>query len=282
MKLFADKNGVRKNALILDEKELFSELEEKKGTTLFLGKYPLREVNAVLRKKNFAREAQRRGLWPLEMDLDSSEFPPLQRLQIFYRKKSPENLIVDLKVREGLFKAKDCSVLAGPLPSMKCLFLEWLTLQNPLHSFAGERIPLPGQNMPGLGLGRKVLMLFAYVARFNRNDAVLAFPAYFHNAWLFLQKFHFLNPEKEAEVYAIRKTFSSVSFKDLAWIVHLNCLVREDGTVFEWHAEEQLFPINRDIRRYFDSPAYKKRFKDALQNQKFRINYERYRMKRPG
>ncbi len=31
-------------------------------------------------------------------------------------------------------------------------------------------------------------------------------------------------------------------FRQLAWVVHLNCLRRADGSVYEWQAEEQVYP----------------------------------------
>lgn len=47
---------------IVEEKDIFSELAEKKGTSLFLGKYTMNEVAAVLRKRNFLRDAQKKKL----------------------------------------------------------------------------------------------------------------------------------------------------------------------------------------------------------------------------
>src|SRR5512136_2038380 len=84
---------------LVDEGEIFSELHVKKGSSLFLGRYSLAEVLAVLNKKGFLKEARKRFLWPLAYELDSSEYP-LQRLLIFLREPVAENLIVDVKVKE--------------------------------------------------------------------------------------------------------------------------------------------------------------------------------------
>ena len=70
-------------------------------------------------------------LGPLDFELDSSEFP-LQRLQIFHQKKIADNIIVDLKIKEGRFKLKDKFALKFLSSEYDFLFLEWLTLQNPL------------------------------------------------------------------------------------------------------------------------------------------------------
>jgi hypothetical protein len=246
-----------KETPLVDEREIFTDLAVKKGSSLFLGRYSLNEVLAVLNKKGFLREARKRFLWPLAYELDSSDYP-LQRLQIFLREPGPDNLIVDVKVKETEFVPKEVAGLGAPsLPPQKALAFEWLTLQNPLMKFGEQFTPLPGQTRPGLSMRAKIMDLFLYLGRLTHKDCLLAFPAYFHNAVLFSRYFHFWNPRKEAEVLAIRRTFRHMSFKQLAWVVHLNCLRRGDGSVYEWRAEEQINPLTRPLKEYFDSRPYR-------------------------
>ena len=262
----------------LQSEEIFSSVAEKRGTSLFLGRYSLNQVVAVLSKRNFFKDAKKRKLWPLEFGLDSSEYP-LQRFQIFARQKKPENMIVDLKIKEGVFRPKKNLVLDFPLSECNFLFMEWLTLQNPLLSFSDEKTPLPGQNYPGLGLGKKVVDVFVYLARITRKDGLLAFPAYLHNALLFSRYFHFINPEKAGEVQAIRKTFSDVTVKQLAWIVHLNCLKDSRGKEYEWHAEEEIYPLNKVLKGYFDSKEYRELVRKSEKHLCFRIDWDCYEKK---
>ena len=182
---------------LVEAGEIFSDLGYTKGSSLFLGRYTLNEVIAVLGKRGFLREAEKRGFGPLVFDLDSTD-PPLQRLRIFHREKTPERVIVDLKIKEMDYVPR---AALEAVPRFRCLAFEWLTLQNPLLDFDEDRTPLPGQARPGLNLGHKVLDVFIYLARLIRQDALLAFPAYFHNALLFSRQFRFLNPRKEGEVY---------------------------------------------------------------------------------
>ncbi|MFC2166913.1 hypothetical protein ACFLQZ_03000 [Acidobacteriota bacterium] len=267
-------------SLLIKENEILSELTNKSGTGLFLGKYPLNAVLAVFSKKNFFKEAQKRKLWPLKFDLDSTEFPPLQRYRIYYQIKDPKNLVVDLKIREHRFKIDNEIGFELPLPEFNFLTLEWLTLQNPLQEFSKEKTPLPGQKHPGLSLGRKVVDLFIYLARLNGNDGILAFPSYLHNALLFSRYFHFVNPEKKAEIMAIRKTFSNLSFKELAWIVHLDCLRVNGKNNYEWAAEAQIYPMNKLLKKYFNSRQYKDKVKDAQRHNVYTIDWEAYNRKR--
>lgn len=275
------KSGFLHEAASIKDEDIFGALVEKRGTSLFLGKYAMSEVLAVLRKRNFIKDARKRKLWPLDFNLDSSEYP-LQRFQVFFKEKNPSNIIVDLKIKEARFRLSDKHAPDFPLGEYKFLHLDWLTLQNPLKSFSDERTPLPGQNHPGLSLGKKLLDIFVYLARITRNDGLLAFPAYYHNALLFLRAFHFLNPEKEGEVFAIRKAFPEVAFKDMAWIIHLNCLRRGDGEIYGWEAEEQIYAMKSELKDYFDSKKYRERVRKAQEKLRFSIDWECFEKKLKG
>jgi hypothetical protein len=237
-------------------------------------------VKAVLEKKSFIKDAQKKNLGPVVFALDSSEFPPLQRFQIFHKKKDSDNLIVDLKIRETIFRPKDALAEATSHSAFKLLFVEWLTLQNPLLEFSPDRPALPGQKYPGLKLGKKILDLFVYLAWINNNDGILAFPCYFHNALLFMRMFRFLRPEKRGEVLAIRRAFSrDIPFHKLAWVVHLNCLRDKEGKIYTWEAEEQFYPMNKSLKHYFYSKEYKDKVKEVEQSLNFTVDWELFEEK---
>ncbi len=258
------------------EDELFSSLAEKKGSSLFLGRFSLNQVAAVLRKRSFFKDAKKRKLWPLEFDLDSSEYPR-QRFRIFYKQKKPENMIVDLKIMEGVFHPKKKMTLGICLSRYNFLILEWLTLQNPLLSFSEKKTPLPGQKYPGLGLGKKIMDIFIYLARIARKDGLLISPAYFHNALLFSRNFYFINPEKSGEVQAIRRSFPDVPFKQLALIVHLNCMKDNQGKQYEWIAEEEVYPLNKVLMDYFNSKDYREIVEESEKRLSFQIDWDCYK-----
>jgi len=281
MKKISSKLSITQNrSLLIGESEIFSELEKKTGTSLFFGQYPLNAVLQVLKKRSFLKEAKKRKLYPLKFDLDSSDYPPLQRFRIFYLTKSSKNIIVDLKIRQGRLNLKSENI-DYPLPKLDFLTLDWLTLQNPLKSFSHGEYPFPGQEHPGLKLGKKVLDIFIYLARLINYDGILAFPAYFHNALLFSRYFHFFNPEKEGEILAIRKSFRRIPLRELAWIIHLDCLRKKNGDIYEWKAEEQVFPINKDLKKYFATKSYKGRVKAALEQQSYIFDEDCFKRKMP-
>ena len=263
---------------LVEEWEIFGSLGDKRGTSLFLGRFTLAEVAAVLEKKGLAKEARKRGLWPLAFDLDASDFP-LQRLRIYVEAKSPDRLIVDLKMKESVFAPQGKRLAPAPLPSFACLVFEWLTLQHPLAAISEARGMLPGQQHPGLGMSRKVMDAFIYLGKILHKGGLLAFPAFYHNAVLFSRYFRFADPEKEAEVRAIHRTFQHVPIKQMAWIVHLGCLRAAEGEIYEWSAAEQILPLRRDVKAYFDSRAYRDAVRAALDDYRFVIDWEAFERK---
>ncbi|MCJ7679154.1 MAG: hypothetical protein MUP70_00370, partial [Candidatus Aminicenantes bacterium] len=102
MKPISSKSGhTLKNNLFLGEDDIFADLTGKAGSSLFMGKYTINEVESALGKRNFYREAQKRDLFPLVFDLSATETPSLQRFRIYHRSKQADHLIVDLKIKEG-------------------------------------------------------------------------------------------------------------------------------------------------------------------------------------
>ncbi|MGB6338850.1 MAG: hypothetical protein WBF32_03670 [Candidatus Aminicenantaceae bacterium] len=268
------------SSVLMEEEDIFADLVEKRGTELFLGKYTMAAIQAVLEKKSFIKDAKKKDLWPIVFALDSSEFPPLQRFQIFYKEKKQENVVVDLKIRETIFRPKNELAEATSHSAFEMLFLEWLTLQNPLLEFSPDRPALPGQKYPGLKLGKKILDIFAYLAWISNSDGIMAFPCYFHNALLFMRVFRFLRPEKRGEVLAIRKAFSrDIPFHRLAWVVHLNCLRDGEGRVYEWKAEEQIYPLNKSLKHYFFSREYREKVREVGQSLRFTVDWELFEKK---
>jgi hypothetical protein len=263
---------------LIAEGELFGESSQGRGSSLFLGRFTLAEVQAVLEKKGFLKESRKRGFWPLLYAIDSSAFP-LQRFQIYLREKTPAMCMVDLKIREARFDGRGKSLPGFPDRPIRTLNFEWLTLQNPLAGFTEKRGALPGQQQPGLGMSKRIMDVLIFLGKRIHQDGLLAFPAFYHNAVLFSRHFRFINPDKEGEVLAIRRTFLHLPIKQLAWIVQLNCLRTGEGAVYEWRAEEQLLPMRPELDDYFGSRAYKERVKDAARRWQFEVDWERYEEK---
>lgn len=263
---------------VLKDEEMFSGLGPSRGSLLFLGRYTLKEVMAVLAKKSFFREARKKNLWPIKYRMDSSDYP-VQRLLIYWEEEHPDRMIVDLKIREAEVRFAAPKKHGYRLPPQHCLLFEWLTLQNPRLSFDDRHPPLPGQNKPGLSLSKKILEIFLHLGRLINLDALVAFPAYFHNALLFSRYFQFVDPIKQGEIKAIRKQFSHVPFRQLAWAVYLGCLKDEDGRLYEWQAEEQVVALSEALRNYLESRVYREISRHVEKTAVFSLDWDLFQQK---
>lgn len=264
---------------LISEGEIISQLTEEKGPSLFLGRYTLREVIAVLKKRNLIQYGIKKGFTSLIYELDSKDYPT-QRFRIYSENKKPGHLLVDLKIREGKARPKKDFSFFPSKKEYDFLIIEWLTLQNPLEKFTQEKPRLPGQVFPGLGLAKKVLDVFIYLARLMRKDGILIYPWYFHNALMYLNYFYFFNPKKQGEVIAIKKKFSDVEFVDLAWIVYLGCMKYKNRKAYKWFAEEQIYPLKEELKNYFKSKNYKSIVNRTEKKLEFLVDWDCYFKKR--
>ena len=271
--------GGHESRFLVEEDEIFSDLAEKKGSSLFLGKYTENVVLEILERNGLFKKVKKKDLWPLNYELDSSDFPPLQKLLVFYKTKKPENVIMDLRIKEGSFRFKDELAATISDAEFSFLILDWLTVQNPLRRFSREKPPLPGQLYPGLNLGRRTVDIFADLGKLNHNDGLMAFPAFFHIALVFFPRCRFINPDKMGEVLAIWKIFGKVGFSKLAWIIHLECLRKDDGTVYNWESEEQVYPMCKEIKKYFHSKIYKQKVKEAMKKHSYNVDRDGFARK---
>ena len=145
--------------------------------------------------------------------------------------------------------------------------------KSSLGLFRGK-ITSPWTETSGPWIGKESFGYFIHLARITHKDGLIAFPAYFHNALLFSRYLYFINPEKAGEIQAIRETFPDVTFKQLAWIVHLNCMRDSEGNKYEWRAEEEVYPLNKNLKRYFDSKGYREIVKESKEHLSFQIDWE--------
>jgi hypothetical protein len=271
--------GRHDSLFLIEEDDIFSDLTDKKGSSLFLGKYTENVVLQILDRNGFFKRVQKKGLWPLDYDLDSSAFPPLQKLLVFYKTKKPENVIMDLRIKEGVFRFKNDLSTTISNSKFSFLILDWLTVQNPLFRFSREKPPLPGQTYPGLNLGRGTVDIFADLGKLNHNNGLMAFPAFFHIALVFFPRCRFINPQKMGEVLAIWKTYRKMEFSKLAWVVYLECLKRDDRTAYKWDSEEMVYPMCKEMKKYFHSRTYKREVKEAMKKHTYTVDWERFERK---
>jgi hypothetical protein len=157
------------------------------------------------------------------------------------------------------------------------LKIEWLMLQNPRAKFSPERPRLPGQHHPGLGLGMQTVQFLVHLAEAHHLAGVLNFPEFFHNAYLYLEYFHYCDPHLKGIVLALRRDLVELSLAELSWAIYLGCVIDANtGQTYEWQAGALVLPLEEKLKKHFGSAEYEQNVYHALAQARFVLNREKF------
>ncbi|MCI0694467.1 hypothetical protein L0337_20965 [candidate division KSB1 bacterium] len=252
--------------------DLLEQLNGKKGTTLWLGRYTKDDVLHLLEKFGILPAIRKKGFAGLVIVIESLE-PFVQALRIFNEKAGADNQLAEFRLREVAFLPQHFAVDA-PLTMLK---IEWLMLQNPQATFSPERPRLPGQRHPGLGLGKQTVQFLVYLAEAHHLAGVLNFPEFFHNAYLYLEYFHYCDPRLKGIVLALRRDLIELSLAELSWAIYLGCVNDANtGQTYEWQADALVLPLAEKLKKYFSSAEYEQIVYRALAEARFVLNREKF------
>jgi hypothetical protein len=161
------------------------------------------------------------------------------------------------------------------------LAVHWLSLQDPRAQFSPGRPALPGQTHPGLGVGRRLLSRLLAWAHDWGKDALVNYPAHYHNAVFYSRLFRFLSARHEGRMDALRRDLESLGVTEASWAVEQGRAVEEPGgTVLRWRASEMVAPITRVLKGYMKSDEYEAAVSEARESTHYRLPPPRPEKKR--
>ena len=234
----------------LDEQEPFA-LDDLLGSPearagrVFLGVYS--EAGLLYAFKQY-------GIWQHVVDVSQDE-PVLriegtgetvQSIRITDGPGGPEIVEVRASLRYG-FGADD-SVnhdLPGPR-NVPWLHVEWLKLQHPYKPFPPERARLPGQDHPGLGIGREAMEMMLISGWRLGCLGVVSFPAWFHNAVLYRIHYRFVDPVEEGRFLALVDAWltAGISLSQASFDVDEGRVRDPEGREVYWHPGPMVAPLD--------------------------------------
>ncbi|MCA9733208.1 MAG: hypothetical protein H6696_05800 [Deferribacteres bacterium] len=260
----------------LNEDDFVNQLTTHTGSTLLLGMFSVDELKAVLERARIFPALREQGLDEFIIQINPFEnFDQL--LTIYSGKKDKEHLLAEVRLKEGKLSQTEKNRSFPGFPPSHILSIEWMMMQNPFKPFPMDRKALPGQEHPGLGQARKVLKLIITYCRLKSIDGVVNYPEYFHNAYLYRHVFKFINPEKEAEFYALLRDLSHLPLIDMSWAVDYGCIIdARTGKTFDWFSDVQIFPLKKPLIRYFKSEEYTQQFESSLAAHKYIFDENKY------
>jgi hypothetical protein len=229
---------------------------EQKDASLFLGFYSKKGIGIALKKYGILKTLNNFGFNDLILTIDLSN-QNIHKLFIYNQNEDDSNLLICLILRRKSLILKPVFISEIQTAKYEVLYVEWCYLQNPYVPFTNERPQLPGQEYPGLGIGKIVAEILVFVCRRLNLDGILNIPKYFHNAIMYSSfKYSFINPELEGKFRAIsRDLLKNNRLAELSWKIHSNKVI-ENQKEFKWFVSEQLLPLNIDLAKYFSYPEY--------------------------
>ncbi len=113
------------------------------------------------------------------------------------------------------------------------LFVNWLSLRNPIATFTELRPQLPGQEVPGLGMAREAGQMLARMAKRLKLEGVAFHPAWFHVAYTARYHFRFLDPELQGHFEALIRDLGHLPLLEATGAIAEGRVLR-DGAPFTW------------------------------------------------
>ncbi|MBZ0116906.1 MAG: hypothetical protein K8H88_07925 [Sandaracinaceae bacterium] len=183
--------------------------------------------------------------------------------------------LIELMVRRDRLRIDPVEAY-GPLDqTWEVLTVDWLTLRHPCGTFSQDRLRLPGQDAPGLGIGEAVLeMLYRVVERLHLG-ALVTVPEYFHNATLYARELPYVDPWYTGQLRALERLLfeqEKLPFAQAAWAVHWGHVLDESDRSFAWRGEAMLHPHDEDLAKYLRSDAYAEAARKSERSQRYRLH----------
>ncbi|MEA2102249.1 MAG: hypothetical protein U9P80_06705 [Thermodesulfobacteriota bacterium] len=252
------------------ERDMFS-------SDLFLGRYSKEMIMDMLKSVGMVDIFQKRGYRDLIISTFRSE-EYTSRLYVNFESTDRETRLIELVVREGVFRPKKTFVDGFDFrEGISCLLVEWLTLQDPGAAFTAERPRFPSQEYPGLGGLVNMQRLLRRFARKSGKDAIVDVPEQYHAAVMYSHTCSFFSPVDGGKLKNMMRTFSDHPLAMVSFAIASGCMRDENTGIDEvWNPSELIYPTSRKVEAYLQSSGYMRLFHEADNNVKYSIDWERY------
>lgn len=253
------------------EENLFNLNIGNRKDKLFLGYYSQSGLKIVMEKYKISQKLSRLGFNNLNIEIDTSD-PYKHRLSLNNKIHSRIEKLVEFVVKRDFIEID--MPFKTPLNGQKfeVLIVEWLMMQNPRKTFSKNKPILPGQDHPGLGIGSDAVELLVLAARRLGLKGIVNIPDHYHNAFFYSRIFYFEKPQEQARLLAIMRCTKRKTIGETAWIIEDKKLI-DDNTAqpFKWEISRQILPLEKKLRRLYQSYSYKNTVNKLQKNYNFII-----------
>lgn len=248
---------------------------------LFLGRFSEKDLKSLIQSIGLAKHLESMGFSVIHIDIDRDE-NYIDYFKLYWKEKTPENQLLDLRVSEHTFIPHDRFFEEGfEIEPYRMILIEWLSAQNPLAIFDEKRPQLPGQSSPGLGILKYCFQLLYDISNEVFKDGFLDIPNHMHGAIMYSKQFKFFDPVQEGILRAVMRDLKNYSLADISWGVITETIIDlHKNTPAVYDPGEQVHYVSNRMKKYFESPKYVTTFKKYYNKKRYCLNYEEMVRKR--
>jgi acetoin utilization deacetylase AcuC-like enzyme len=195
------------------------------GARRLLGFYTVQGMEYALERYRFLNYIRRLGYSNLHVVFDRADM--FDRARLLGTAQNKEHVLVELEVARKT------------IGEMECLFVNWLSLRNPLAHFSSVRPKLPGQEVPGLGIAKEAAELLTLMAQRLHLKGVASCPSWYHMAFAGRHESRFMDPLRQGRFEALMRDMKGVSLLDATRAV-AEGRVMLNGEPYKWEAVDML------------------------------------------
>ena len=255
------------------------------SNNLFMGRYDDNKMMAKLDRVGIIGILHKKGYRDLVVSIIRPD-DYTSRLYVNFDSQEKETRIIELIVREGVFKPREDFIPAYDFSAgLSMLLIEWVALQDPKASFTPEKPRLPGQQYPGIGGLKNMQELFYHLCKSSGKDAIVDVPEYFHSAAIYSplytkiydRVYAFFSPFDAGIMQAMLRDLTGRPLADISFAVAFDCLIDTcTGKSVKWSTSEQIYPISRKLKHYVEDDQYKRIVIKAMEEHSYAIDWDRF------
>ncbi|OHD64777.1 MAG: hypothetical protein A2176_10640 [Spirochaetes bacterium RBG_13_51_14] len=241
---------------------------------LFLRNFSAADLYEIMKRVKLIDHLQMRGLTDIRVEIDIDD-AYIHYLKLYHQDINPDSILFDLRLSESRFVPDSRFFDDDSTTAYDMIVIEWLSAQNPFHTFSESRPQLPGQKQPGLGILNYCFEMMYIVAREVIKDGFLDIPDHVHGAVMYSKKFKFFDPAHEGALRAMMRDLHRYSLADISWGIITRTIIEEYKCEPQpYEPSEQVFPVSDRMRRYFNSKKYLSVYNKYYKRKRFRFEHE--------
>lgn len=236
--------------------DLFPSSQQKSSSKAF-GVYSKSGIDLVLERYGVKEKLKRKGHKNIQLELQI-ENDGSNLLRLYSVLNSEQHLILEAKLSTQKIKHPQL----GQLRFMK---IDWLLAQDPLRKFDKEKVALPGQKYPGLGLSQEIIQLLIQGCHRLGFDGISHTPTHFHIALKTCRDFRYLDPIVEGKLMALKSFLLPFSLAEASNLAEEKRILNPHGEPV-WPFEGDIFfAISKKLIKYFESENYSNAVRKSYQ-----------------